>query len=238
MGDAYSVNRTELKRLGMFEHNVVALKFMLYCPYHSDIKAKITIYRKNGAAISINDLKINTLYPNKNVFCANKRFGKRSSKRFIPVLFNSIDEIRDIHRIEVIWTVTDAEYCILDYYINESDISGGGIYGIEHEFCIDDYVDASATAMSILNQAVLSERYTFNNNKIVDAFDRDFEKLLIVSKPAGQNTFDASFEMHIDTENSSCPDSVVNLLGQNEDKYCVISYCKFSAELSGDILFM
>lgn len=238
MNNAYVVNSTELQRLGIPKSNVVALRFMLYCPYHNDVEAKITIFRKNGVSININNLKINTPYPNTNVFCVNRKFGNRLSKHFIPVLFDSIEEIRDICRIEVIWKVTESEYYILDYYINDSDLSGDGIYGIEHEFCVDEYVDASATEKNVLNQARLSDRCILSNNKIIDAFDRNFEKILIVSKSAGRNTYDASFEMHVDTEDSSCPNSVVNLLEQNEDKYCVVGYCKFKDELSGDILFM
>lgn len=106
----------------------------LWCPYEADnITATISCYLKGqDTPLVVDKTFTERPYPNKKVVTISKRFGRKKTQEGIPVVFDSIEELLKVERVEIIWQIDtfQHEYVIADYPIQFAPPTQSNIYSL------------------------------------------------------------------------------------------------------------
>lgn len=99
---------------------VLVIRADLWMPADVSVYATIQYYLKDTSQpVNIGQMIADRPYPNKNIISISKRFGRRKTQKGIPLVFDSLDELRKIERIEIVWEIKDFdETVIIDYPVS------------------------------------------------------------------------------------------------------------------------
>lgn len=111
---------------------VLNIRADLWFPINGSISGKILYYLKDETeAYIIENTFTDRSYPNKNIVSISKRFGRRKAKRGIPIVFDSINELLKVVRIEIIWELNEFnEKVVVDYPVKFEKPQQDGIYSL------------------------------------------------------------------------------------------------------------
>lgn len=111
---------------------VLNIRADLWMPVDVPIDGTIRYYLKDTSQpVNIEKTITTRPYPNKNIISISKRFGKRKAQKGIPLVFDSLDELRKIERIEIIWEIKAFdETVITDYSVRFEDSQQDCIYSL------------------------------------------------------------------------------------------------------------
>lgn len=131
--NAWKFNDKELKRLEIdYEgKGILALSAELWFPYSNDIGVSICYRLKDGEAVFLDKLIIGTPYPNKNIRSVQIRIGRKKTRTFIPIIFDSLDELYQVESVEIIWNIPGVEFVIAEYPIKFKESAQKGIYALK-----------------------------------------------------------------------------------------------------------
>lgn len=96
---------------------ILNIRADLWFPLNAEINGTILYYLKGvSEPVKVEKTFVDRIYPNKKIVSISKRFGRKKSKKGIPLVFDSIEELCKIERIEIIWEIeTFSEKVIVDY---------------------------------------------------------------------------------------------------------------------------
>lgn len=123
---SYDDNSQELSRLlGDYDDKyILAIEASLWFPYKaSNVTVNINLRDKDNQEIYSLDTFVGTPVPNKNILFARANFGRNKSHNFIPVIFDSFDELCKVSKVEVIWDVRNDESNEREFVVSEYDVS-------------------------------------------------------------------------------------------------------------------
>ena len=137
--NASEFNRKELERLGLLEvPYILGLKMRIPLPFRAEVSSNLYIQRKGEEFPSLVKSDVKTPYPNKSIHVLYNKVGRKQSKDFLPIPFDSFEELQEIERVMALWTiktnVKDGE--ITEYVLQDNVITGfekkeqAGTYGI------------------------------------------------------------------------------------------------------------
>ncbi len=131
--DAWKFNDKEFKRLAIdYESKgTLALSAELWFPYSGDISVSVCYRLKGGEAVFLDKLIVGTPYPNKNIRSVQKRLGRKKTTNFIPIIFDSLNELYQVESVEVIWNIRGIEFVIAEYPIKFKVSNQKGIYVLQ-----------------------------------------------------------------------------------------------------------
>ena len=123
---------------------ILNIRANLWFPINGKISGKMMYYLKDETEpYIIENTFIDRSYPNKNIACISKRFGRRKTKKGIPIVFDSVDKLHEIVRIEIIWEISDFnEKVVVDYPVKFEKPQQDGIYSLwtyDKPLSIDNY---------------------------------------------------------------------------------------------------
>lgn len=137
--NASDFNKHELERLDLLDKPyILGLRLRLAIPFSADVSSSLYIQRKGEEFPTLVHSNVKTPYPNKSVHVLCNKVGRKQSKMFLPISFDSFEELQQIERVMVLWTIkTNAkdgeitEYVIQDNFISDYEkMQQAGTYGI------------------------------------------------------------------------------------------------------------
>lgn len=135
--NASELNSIELDRLGIdYEgKGVLAFKaFLLAQDVHAEpgrYKADIRVYSGGSdEPAEVDRVTVRAPFKNKSVLAACREFGQRTSMQYAPIIFDSVKQLRRVSRIELIWTLPDGTYKIVEHDVSFLEPLQKGIYGL------------------------------------------------------------------------------------------------------------
>lgn len=142
--NAWEFNVRELNRLGIEYEGKIVLALRVNLFDHGTISEKlcnvsINIFFKSAEQpIAVEKLVVNRPYPNDYVMAINKKIGRKTSKKYIPIIFDSFEQFSQVEKIEIIWKIPASadmlanidQYVIIDYFITAEKPVQKGIYGL------------------------------------------------------------------------------------------------------------
>lgn len=111
---------------------ILNIRADLWFPQNCEINGMILYYLKGETEpFTVKNTFVDRPYPNKNIVSISKRFGRRKTKKGIPLVFDSINELHRIERIEIIWDIMGTnEKVIAHYPIRFENQQQDGIYSL------------------------------------------------------------------------------------------------------------
>lgn len=142
--NAWEFNIRELNHLGIQPDGkvILALRVNLFDRYgiSEDLcEVSVNIFSKNAERLAAADkLVLKRPYPNKNVIAVCKKIGRKTSRKYIPIFFDSFEQFSQAEKIEIIWKIPASadqaanidQYVIIDYFITAEKPVQKGIYGL------------------------------------------------------------------------------------------------------------
>lgn len=169
--NASDFNNRELQRLGLLgKPYILGLRFHLSIPFQADVSSNLYIQRKGEEFPTLVKSDVKTPYPNKSVHALYNKVGRKQSKEFLPIPFDSFEELQGIERVMALWTietkVKDGE--ITEYVLQDNVITGfenkeqAGTYGM---CCYDEpYLTMFCRANG--SEGFLDKRLSIKDDKV------------------------------------------------------------------------
>lgn len=94
--NAADFNRKELERLGLLEvPYILGLKMRIPIPFMADVSCSLYIWNEKGKySPTFIKSDVKTPYPNKSIRVLCNKVGRKQSKYFMPICFNSFEELQ------------------------------------------------------------------------------------------------------------------------------------------------
>lgn len=93
--NASDFNNRELQRLGLLgKPYILGLRFRLSIPFQADVSSNLYIQRKGEEFPTLVKSDVKTPYPNKSVHALYNKVGRKQSKEFLPIPFDSFEELQ------------------------------------------------------------------------------------------------------------------------------------------------
>ncbi len=137
--NACDFNKCELERLGLLDKPfILGLKLGLAISFPANVFCELYIQYKDEKLPFLIKARVKTPYSNKRVYVLCNNVGRKQSKAFLPVSFDSFEELQKIERVTALWTIKtkamDGE--ITEYVLQDNIITGfeekqqAGTYGV------------------------------------------------------------------------------------------------------------
>lgn len=137
--NAFEFNQRELKQLGLLDKPyILGLKLRLAAPTFANVSCNLYVQKDGEQFPTFVKSSARTPFPNKRVKVVCGKVGRRNSRSFMPIPFDSFDELQKVKRIMILWTIkipTENDE-IVEYVIQDNVIADfeskeqAGIYGV------------------------------------------------------------------------------------------------------------
>lgn len=245
--NAWTFNDTEMKRLNInYEgKGVLALRADLWFPYSDNVKnvsdISIAYYTKgNSNPFFLKKILVGRPYPNKGIVSAVTRVGRKQTKEFIPIVFDSLDELYKVERIEIIWNLNNSEFVVVNYPISFAESKQKGVYCLQTYDVPCSVIAQNEDEFKIEDGKIVSEHSSLYDD--VCFFDIENDKVEIIGEV---HTPESKFDIERFMANSIFPRiSLVMLRHESEikkeffsSKAFVVYYSVNNIVLSDDGVF-
>lgn len=167
---------SEYDRLGIDYKNKISLNMCVdvWAPKGLMTSTDVVLYHDNEVLHKIEEHHTHRPYPNKDVVNTAIRFGRKSTKRFIPLFFDNLNELRKINKIVIIHRVwypesSVNEYCVVSYNVKFADKVQSGYYAFRsYDFPFGIYVGIKSDTK---DDTVCEERIKWAEQEI-EQYDR------------------------------------------------------------------
>lgn len=228
--NAFEFNDKELKRLDINYENkaILALSARLYFPYTNDVTASITCHFKDDSQPLIINPVVGTPFPNNYVRVAQIRIGRKKTTSFIPIVFDSLDELYRVNRIEIVWSIKDIEFIIVEYPVKFQKKAQKGVYGLS----------SYDSPISVMLKEYKEAKFKHENDVIVSDNDSVYDDVCCFL--ARNNAVKTTFQLHSNKstlETDQLVTHIVNsVLKSRLHDVIAISYYRTNVELNDECI--
>ena len=179
--NAWKFNDRELQRLGIEYQGkaVLAVRADLWFPYSSanvTVTVSVAYYLKdNTTPYYIKKISAGKPYPNKGILSAVQHIGRKKTKEFIPVVFDSFEELKQVEKVEILWTVIGnetnyfAEYILAEYPVTFAEPEQKNVYGLHSYDIIPNDIIKKALDRDSGLEEIIQKSFSQKDGKIVSS---------------------------------------------------------------------
>lgn len=135
--NAYNFYTNELARLDLVDQLLygsacaILLRATIKSPDMTDTKVFVSYYTKGDNTAHQINVTSGTPFPNKSLTSPVMRIGRKKTRKWIPIVFDSYAELSKIERLQITWYIPSMNHAvIINYHMRFKDPVQKGLYPV------------------------------------------------------------------------------------------------------------